>query len=201
MLRENPSPAGDLDQCLRRVRRGTALQRTLLMGHDDAASDLTKPLLDAVSLFDALRIRYALVDGLAAMYYGRARFTEDVDFIAQSGHEQVLAAHADVMRQLHFDPGCTWKLYHQNGEIDIWKDAAVDEMLNRAKPVMLAGRQVMMIEVHDLVAMKLRARRPQDDYDIAEILPRQPLDDALVRRRTDDEAYAHYQQLKRRIGQ
>ena len=84
---------------------------------------LLPPLLDAVRLFNQLKIPYALIGGIAAMVYGRARFTDDVDFAAAAGHESVLAANADTMLTYHFDPNGTWKLYHARGvEIDIWKD-------------------------------------------------------------------------------
>ena len=78
----------------------------------------TQPLIDAVSLFEELKIGYALAGGVAAMYYGRARFTEDLEFVAASGHMDVLAANADAMRRHRFDPASTWKLYHESG-VDI----------------------------------------------------------------------------------
>lgn len=136
-----------------------------------------KPLLDAVSLFDQLDIAYALVGGLAAMVYGRARFTDDLDFVAVTGHREQLEASGKAMRRHHFDPACTWKLYHDSGvEIDIWKDEHADGIVQRATEATLAGRTMRVAEPHDLVAMKLRADRPQDDYDISEITRQTPID-------------------------
>jgi hypothetical protein len=158
-------------------------------------------LLDAVELFDELRIRYALVGGVAAMYYGRARFTEDVDFVAVTGHAQTLAAHPDAMKAHHFDPSCTWKLYHQSGvEIDLWKDEHCDGIVSRSRVADLAGRQVRIAEPHDLIAMKLRAGRLQDDYDISEILRGTSINDETVRPLVTAQEFAHYQEIKRRAA-
>jgi hypothetical protein len=163
--------------------------------------DLSAALNDAVALFEQLRIDYALIGGLASMYYGRARFTDDVDFIAASGHEAVLAAHPEAMREHHFDPNCTWKLYHASGaEVDVWKDVHVNDMISRAVTATLAGRSVRIAEAHDVVAMKLRADRPQDDYDVSEILKHVPIEDERVRERVTAEQYEHYLQIKRRSG-
>ena len=160
-----------------------------------------QPLLDAVALFDELGIGYALVGGVASMYYGRARFTEDLDFVADAGHGDLLARHADSMRRHRFDPTCTWKLYHDSGvEIDLWKDEFSDDIVRRAVEVELVGRRVRVAEAHDLIAMKLRAARVQDDYDISEVLRGQPsIDDGVVRARVTPEQFAHYLSVKQRV--
>ncbi len=169
------------------------------MESHDPFAGFEKPLLDAVSLFEELNIPYALIGGLAAMVWGRARFTEDVDFVAGAGHEAILAAHPDAMRRHHFDPSCTWKLYHSSGvEIDVWKDQFADAIVQRATPTMLGGRSVRIAEPHDLIAMKLRADRPQDDYDISEILKHTPINDQRVRDLVTPEQFAHYESIKAR---
>ncbi len=201
VMQKTPSPGRDLGQCLDVINRALHTRRELLM--DDAApqADLTRALLDAVGLFEQLGISYALVGGLAAMYYGRARFTEDVDFIAAADHEQTLAQHPDAMRQWHFDPSCTWKLYHQTGiAIDLWKDAHVPAMLQRAISARLAGQTVQMVEVYDLLAMKLRADRPQDDYDISEICKQRQIDEQLLRQRVEPAQFERFVQLKKRAA-
>ena len=171
------------------------------MEDESRDTDLVAPMLDAIALFEALGIDYALVGGLAAMYYGRARFTQDVDFIASQGHEQAFADNPDAMRRHHFDPGCTWKLYHNSGvEIYVWRDDFVPSMLARAGEATLAGRSVRVVDVHDLIAMKLRAGRPQDDYDVSEILKRTDVDEPVVQSRVSPEQFTHFIDIKRRIG-
>jgi hypothetical protein len=161
-----------------------------------------QPLLDAIGLLEKLGIGYALVGGLAAMYYGRPRFTEDVDLVAASGHAGQLAAHPDLMRQYHFDPTCTYKLYHESGvDIDLWKDEHVEGILARAVEVPMAGRRVRLAEMHDLLAMKLRAGRFQDDYDIAEMLKHQRIDKDLLRPLVTDAEWDRFQEIARRAGE
>src|SRR5947208_8816669 len=112
--------AGDLAACLVRMSRGAGFRRALMAESGDQVP-YAKPLLDAVELFEHLGIGYALIGGVAAMYYGRARFTEDLDFVAVAGHADVLSKHGGEMREHHFDPSSTWKLYHESGvEIDPW---------------------------------------------------------------------------------
>lgn len=191
---------GNLDACLARADYGRGLTRELLM---QSPSDVpySTPLLDAVCLFEQLRIGYALSGGLAAMYYGRPRFTEDVDFVAVAAHQQILEQNPQAMRQFRFDPACTWKLYHESGvEIDLWKDEFSGDIVSRAVPATLAGRTVNVAEVHDLIAMKLRAGRLQDDSDIAEILKRQQIDSAVVRSRVTEKQFAHFLEVQARAA-
>jgi tRNA-dihydrouridine synthase len=57
---------------------------------------------------------------------------------------------------------------------------------------------VKIAEVHDLIAMKMRAGRVQDDYDITQILRATPIDDTIVHQRVTPGQYGRYQELKRR---
>ncbi len=171
------------------------------MGDANADHDVIAAMFDAVAMFEELGIGYALAGCLAAGHYGRARITEDADFIAVSEHEQDLAAHPDAMRKHRFDPSYTWKFHHDSGaQIDLWKDEHVDGIVSRARPMAIAGRVVMTAEPHDLIAMKLRANRLRDDGDIGEILAHASIDDATIRRRVTAEQYEHYLQIKRRAG-
>lgn len=169
------------------------------MGDDNASVPYVQPLLDAIGLFEALGIGYALIGGVAAMYYGRARFTEDLDFVAATGHRDVLEKNPDAMRRFHFDPARSWKLYHESGvEIDLWKDQFSDEIVSRAGTAELAGRAVRVAKPHDLVAMKLRAGRLQDDYDISEMLRNGNVDESIVRSRVTAEQFSHFLDVKQR---
>src|SRR5687767_5554986 len=116
--------SGQLGPMLDRMDYGRALKGAILMNADSQSwVPYAQPLLDAVSLFETIGVGYALVGGIAAMYYGRARFTEDVDFVAVTGHMDRFAAHPAEMERHHFDPSCTYKLYHQSGvQVDLWKD-------------------------------------------------------------------------------
>ena len=77
------------------------------------------------------------------MAYGRARFTEDVDFVASATYEKLLTANPKIMQSFHFDPASTRNLYHDSGiEIDIWKDEFADQIVSRAKTIQLANHTV-----------------------------------------------------------
>jgi hypothetical protein len=189
------SVLGDLAACVARMDFGRALKRELLMESQPAIL-YAQPLNDAVTLFERLGIGYALAGGMAAMFYGRARFTEDVDFVAASGHRDVLAANPQIMRECHFDPGCTWKLYHESGtDIDIWKDDCADDIVRRAVTVKMAGRDIRIAELHDLIAMKLRAGRLQDDFDISEIVKHHVIDTELLESYVTPEKFAHLREI------
>jgi hypothetical protein len=187
---------GDLGACLERMTYAAGF-RSAFMGKSKPPLPYLRPLLDAIALFEELQVGYALIGGVAAMYYGQPRVTEDLDFVAAPGHMDVLAANPDFMKKHRFDPSCTWKLYHDSGvEVDIWKDEFADEILSRARTVEIQGHQIRIAEPHDLIAMKLRAGRPQDNYDITEIVQGATIDDSVVRQRVTPEQYEHYLRVK-----
>jgi predicted nucleotidyltransferase len=191
---------GHLGPTLERMEYGRALKGAILMqGKPGDWTPYAQPLLDAVRLFEELGIGYALVGGIAAMYYGRSRFTEDVDFVAASGHMDVFAAHATEMEKHHFDPSCTYKLYHQSGvQVDLWKDDHADQIVRDAHAVELAGRTIQMVDVHDLIAMKLRSRRLKDDYDISQILQMNSIDEDRLKLIVTPEEFSRLREIKGR---
>ena len=198
VTKNRTSTPHDLEACLAAARQGVRTTRKLLM-QEHKADDLSRVLLDAVGLFDELGIRYALVGGLAAMVYGRGRFTQDVDLIAEPSYEQTLTEHAGAMTRWRFDASCTWKLYHESGlAVDLRKDEHVPGMLERARSTPLAGRDVKVVEVLDLLAMELRADRPQDDYDVSQIVRHAPFDEAQLQRRVSPEQFERFLAIKRR---
>jgi len=135
------------------------------------------------------------------MFYGRSRFTEDVDFVAASGHMETLAGNPRVMREYRFEPSCTSKLYHESGvEIDIWKDEFSDAIIARAVEAQLGELKVRIAEPSDLVAMKLRAGRFIDDYDISEIVRHARVDARIIQQRVTPEQFHRFEAIIRRLG-
>ncbi len=164
-------------------------------------SSLLQPMVDAMELFTRLNISYALIGGIAAMVYGRSRFTEDVDFVAASNHQNILSANPDAMSACRFDPSCTWKLYHTSGiTLDIWKDQFSDQIAARAHDIQIAGRTLRIADVHDLIAMKLRAARFQDDYDISEILRQTSVNDETLRPLITLHEAEHFAAIRERLA-
>jgi hypothetical protein len=190
-----------LADCLAQIERGRAFTRSLRMETKQPPAPLTPALLDAVALFDELHIRYALIGGMAAMLYGRARYTEDIDFVAEPGHEATLAAHTDAMRRHHFDPASTWKLYHDSGvEIDIWKDAHATDLVAHARSIEYEGRRIRVADPTELAAMKLRADRLKDDYDIGEMIASGVIDEPALGRLVTADQFARYLAIKQRAN-
>jgi hypothetical protein len=60
-------------------------------------------LQDVVGRFDKVGIEYFLVGSLAAMHYGRPRFTHDVDLVVEIKASQVIEFESNR-------PGCTCTL-------------------------------------------------------------------------------------------
>lgn len=194
------SGGSQLHVVLKRMDAGKALKQELLMSNGPSMQvPYSQPLLDAVSLFDELGIGYALIGGIASMYYGRARFTEDVDFVAVTGRMERFSANPQAMERFHFSPDCVHKLHHQSGiSVDIWKDEFADQIVERSLRVPLAGRMVQMIEPHDLIAMKLRAGRLKDDYDISQILASTRIDEQRLAELLNSEQIDRLNQIKMR---
>ena len=189
---------GDLGACIERISYGVNF-RSALMGDQEQQIHLRQPLLDAVALFEHLQLGYALIGGVAAMYYGRQRFTEDVDFVVVPGHMDILAANGQIMKEHHFDPTCTYMLYHDSGiDIDIWKDEFSADIITRAMETELAGRRVRIAEPHDLISMKLRAGRLQDDYDVSQIVQNTTIDEAVIEQRVTPQQFQHFLEVKKR---
>jgi hypothetical protein len=189
-----------LGQVLDRMDYGRALKGELLMeSRSDSWVPYAQPLLDAVELFDELRIGYALIGGIAAMYYGRARFTEDVDFVAVTGHMEIFADHPVEIVKHHFVSDCTHKLYHRSGvQVDLWKDEHADQIVQRAIDAELAGRKIRVIEPHDLIAMKLRAGRLKDDYDISQVVLGTPIDPSRLATLVTPDELKRFEEIRTR---
>jgi hypothetical protein len=190
-----------LDATLERMEFGRALKGELLMtGGSQPYVPYAQPLLDAVSLFESLGLGYALIGGIAAMYYGQSRFTQDVDFVAVTGHMEAFAAHPEFVEANHFASDCNYKLYHQSGvQVDLWRDPHADGIIARAVEVKLAGRSVKVIEPHDLIAMKLRARRLKDDDDVSQILLHTPIDESRLASLVSADELSHFAGIKARM--
>ncbi|MEM1445892.1 MAG: nucleotidyltransferase [Planctomycetota bacterium] len=185
-----------------RGRRSTRALRSMPDAAPDARNtpDLAEAMHDAVALFRELKIGYALIGGLAAMVHGRSRYTEDVDFVAEPDHADIFEAHPDAMRRHGFDPTCAWKLYHRSEiAIDLWKDRHAAGIVERAVRRKLGKRFVKVAEPHDLIAMKLRADRPQDDYDIAEIVKAQRIEESVLAERVTAAQLRKFRKIAKRV--
>ena len=162
-------------------------------------SPLEQPLQDAIKLFTALNIPYALIGSITAMTYTGGKFSENLDFVVGANYQEALAANPDVMRSCNFDTASARKLHHSTGfEIDIWENADSDAIAARARTVRFGDQDLRVAEPHDLIATLLLAKRAQDNYDISEILKHVSIDEALLQSRVTSEQFVHYQSIKAR---
>jgi hypothetical protein len=183
------SGRNQLGAILDRMDYGRALKGELLMnGKPDSWVPYAQPLLDAVALFAELNIGYALIGAIAAMYYGRSRFTEDVDFV-------VSGIGVPPMETI----GETPILLNSGFQIDLWNDEHANEIIERAVDVALAGKPIHIIEPHDLIAMKLRAGRLKDDYDISQIVLTTAIDETRLATLISTEQFVHFSEIRKRL--
>lgn len=122
-----------------------------------------KVLLDAFETSDRLRrlgIRHALVGGLAVGHHGHPRATKDVDFIV--GDEAFMKTKPLLVVREELSDVVSW------GVIDLLattNDPPLQEAL-----VLPDEGQIPILSVERLVLMKLRASRPQDLADVAQLV-------------------------------
>ena len=136
-------------------------------------------VLAAISLFEEKQIEYALIGGVAAMYYGQPRFTDNIDFLVAGLNASQIAVEAIAPAKILFDTNCA-------------------EIVDRAFETPLKGRICRMVEVHDLIAMKLGVGRLSDDADISKIWLNNTIDDSRLRTLISPEQFAHFESIKRR---
>jgi len=158
-------------------------------------------LKDVVSRFDSEGIEYFLVGSLAAMYYGRPRFTQDVDLVVRIKSRQVsqierLFPLADyycppneVLRDEVVRKG-SFNLIHQNSgiKVDIVLDKETDfytsEFSRKVKLEVAPGIEVYIASPEDLILKKLDYYREGQSEkhltDICEIMMGTKIDESYL---------------------
>jgi hypothetical protein len=71
--------------------------------------------------------------------------------------------------------------------------------VSRSIPIELAGRGVQIADPHDLIAMKLRAHRLKDDYDIAQIAGATRIDRVKLETLVTGEEMAVFHEIMKRV--
>ncbi len=152
-------------------------------------------LADLVRAFDVLAIPWYLFGAQAAIVYGVARLTADVDVTARvppgdAGWLETIDAHGFERRftdagfalQAHVVP----VVHRATGlpvDIVLAGPGLEEQFLERAVKLDVDGVAVPVIEVSDLVVLKVLAARPKDIEDVAALLRTQGarIDDGRVR--------------------
>ncbi len=144
-------------------------------------------LLKVVNSLERQGVPYALVGGHAVALHGAVRGTIDLDFVIQLNEKAFQS-----VEQALFDIGLksrlpvnaedifrfreeyiknrnliAWSFYNPNNPIEI-VDIIITEDLQKMKTITkkIVGKNIRLLSIPDLIAMKLKSNRPQDIEDI-----------------------------------
>jgi hypothetical protein len=145
---------------------------------------LESAVVEAASVFDSLSIPHALIGGLAVAVWGEPRATLDADWLVWVPAEALEPAIASLGEQLQLMTSDPLAFVRQTRVLpakssrqvrcDIvfgtlpWEKRAIA----RAQPKQVAGRQVPVAAIEDLILMKLISEREQDRGDARRLLRR-----------------------------
>jgi predicted nucleotidyltransferase len=134
-------------------------------------SKLEAVLLDGASALDAADVPYVLIGGAASSIRGRARVSDDVDFLVrQSDADRALAVFgADGFETERTNPKWIYKARRDGITIDLmfWLVGDVycdDELLTRATRERYGGGEVNVASAEDLIVIKLLAHDEQSPH-------------------------------------
>jgi len=128
--------------------------------------------------FQRHQIRYCLIGGIAAGFWGEPRFTKDMDFTVVSV-TGVISATARLLQKEKFvfeEKGSSQIQVLKKGALRFQADLILAEteyqdwVVQRAVPVDVFGVTVPICTAEDLIILKLIANRRQDLLDIENVL-------------------------------
>ncbi|VAX31136.1 hypothetical protein MNBD_NITROSPIRAE01-1055 [hydrothermal vent metagenome] len=144
-------------------------------------------LLQVVNSLEKQRVRYALVGGHAVALHGAVRGTIDLDFVIQLDEKSFKSAEQallDIGLKSHLPVTAenifqfreeyiknknliAWSFVNPNHPIEI-VDIIITEDLKKMKTVTkkIAGKNIHLASIPDLITMKLKSNRAQDREDI-----------------------------------
>jgi hypothetical protein len=181
-----------------------------------SATDL---VLRLIAVLNELGVPYMLVGSYSSNYYGRARATQDADFVVEISAEQVRELAARPGPAFHVDPQMSFETLTMKSRYVIEHPATAftielfllaDDKYNRLRfarrrEVEFEGTRVFVPSPEDVVVMKLRwskgGNRSKDIGDVANVLAmrRQELDLDYVRRWCDRQGTREL--LERMLGE
>lgn len=153
-------------------------------------------LADLVGAFATLELPWYLFGAQAAIVYGAARLTADVDVTVVAPEHAVVADWLQELGQHGFDARVIDRrfleqtrvlpLFHRATglptDVVVAGPGLEEDFLRRAVTCNLDGVAVPVIEVSDLVVLKILAGRPKDVEDVVSLLRiNRSIDDARVR--------------------
>jgi predicted nucleotidyltransferase len=161
----------------------------------DLAQDelLVRTVVDAVDALEHEDIPYVVIGGLASSLLGRPRMTRDIDFLVRD--DDAVCALA-ALRDAGFDteetnPKWIYKAVRDDVTIDVifWLKGDFyldDEMLERARDVVVGARTLKVIPPEDLIVVKAvihDEQTPRHWHDALGVIADQELDWEYLHRR------------------
>lgn len=159
-------------------------------------SPVAELLADLSGAFAVLKLPWYLFGAQAAIIYGAARLTADVDVTVRAPAGAAVVDWLGVLEQHGFDPRFedyrlieqtrVLPLVHRNTglptDVILAGPGLEDDFLRRAVVRDLDGISVRVIEITDLVILKVLAGRPKDVDDVTALLRiNDPIDDGRAR--------------------
>lgn len=152
-------------------------------------NSLERQLKALVNLFFKLKIRYALLGGLAVSYYGEPRITMDTDIVILLPSQETDSFLRSVSA-LGFKPLSTkpisfikqWGMiplkYVKQYDVGLWdiiiaQSPLEEAAIKRARIKKINAMRVKLVSPEDLVIHKIISDRPRDIQDLEGILSRQ----------------------------
>lgn len=152
-------------------------------------NSLERQLKILVNLLSKLKIRYALLGGLAVSYYGEPRITMDTDIVVLLPPQKI-GYFLRAVSELGFKPLCSnpssfikqWGMvplkYAKQGGLGLWdiiiaKTPLEEAAVKRAHIRKINSIKARLISAEDLVVHKIISERPRDLQDLKGILSRQ----------------------------
>lgn len=144
-------------------------------------AELIESFLQINRYFQDHRVRYCLIGGIAAGYWGTPRYTKDMDFtvVSLSGGLKPLMKQMKKDGFKVVDKGQSQIQVVQKGSLHFQADIILVEMdyqdwvVQRAKQVSIFDIMVPICSPEDLIILKLIANRRQDLLDVENILKAQ----------------------------
>ncbi len=140
--------------------------------------------LEINHFFSSNNIRYCLIGGLAAGFWGEPRYTQDMDFtvaMKEDGMDRFLY----LLKTAGFNfikRGAEQIQITQKGKLKFQTDLILSEteyqewVVARAVPVKIFEAKVPISTPEDLIILKLLANRRQDLLDVENILKKRTLE-------------------------
>jgi predicted nucleotidyltransferase len=144
--------------------------------------DLSTALTEAVAALEQMRIKYAVIGGIATSFRSQPRYTKDLDFLLQIPQVTLAKLLEEFARRgFNFDEVKTireWTQQHMTTlsyrgiRIDLLKPvlSVYQHTLDRAKMVTWLNQPVRVASVEGLILIKLLAFRSQDLIDIENLI-------------------------------